>query len=250
MELFDVQDSGRVGHGDVSKVTHRHAWTMASCGMTDPQRPFPDEHALDTLNRWLDANGRTGLMLDGLHGLITVALVGPESVPVSRCLALALGRPGALQIDPDVAPIADALYQGTRDEIAAGDYEPILGELAEGGQLTARGWCEGFALGVDLHADAWEGRLREDPALLRIVEPIMRLAASDGVIAYDEDPEIKAPTREEYERLLAAIAPAVLALREYWDDNPLDDGPDLDDLPEVPEPPEAEAAPQPKRTLH
>lgn len=218
--------------------------------MADPQRPFPDEHALDALNRWLDANARSGLMLDGLHGLMTVALAGPEPVPASRCLALALGRPGPLRVDPDIAPIADALYRGTRDEIETGDYEPILGELADGGQLTARGWCEGFALGVDLHAEAWERRLRDDPVLLRIVEPIMRLAASDGVIAYDEDPEIKAPTREEYERLLAAIAPAVLALREYWDDNPLDDGPELDQLPEFAEAPEAEAAPQPKRTLH
>lgn len=218
--------------------------------MADPQRPFPDEHALDALNRWLDANARSGLMLDGLHGLMTVALAGPEPVPASRCLALALGRPGPLRVDPDIAPIADALYRGTRDEIETGDYEPILGELAEGGQLTARGWCEGFALGVDLHAEAWERRLRDDPVLLRIVEPIMRLAASDGVIAYAEDPEIKAPTREEYERLLAAIAPAVLALREYWDDNPLDDGPELDQLPEFVEAPEAEAAPQPKRTLH
>ncbi len=218
--------------------------------MADSQRPFPDEHALDALNRWLDANARTGLMLDGLHGLITVALAGPENVPIGRCLALALGRPGPSQVDPEVAAIADALYRGTHDEIEAGDYEPILGELAEGGQLTARGWCEGFALGVDLHADVWEKRLRDDPALLRIVEPIMRLAASDGVIAYDEDPEIKAPTREEYDRLLAAIAPAVLALREYWDDDPLDDGPDLDDLPAIPEPPEAEPAPQAKRTLH
>lgn len=229
---------------------HRDARTVASSNMMETQRPFPDEHALDTLNRWLDANARTGLMLDGLHGLITVALVGPKSVPISRCLALALGRPGAVRIDPDVAPIADALYQGTRDEIAAGDYEPILGELPEGGQLTARGWCEGFALGVDLYADAWERRLSEDPVLLRIVEPIMRLAASDGVIAYDDDPEIKAPTRDEYERLLAAIAPSVLALRDYWDDNPLDDDSGLDELLKVPELPEAEAAPQVKRTLH
>jgi uncharacterized protein len=218
--------------------------------MADPQRPFPDEHALDALNRWLDANARTGLMLDGLHGLITVVLAGPEAIPIGRCLALALGRPGPVAVDADVAPIADALYRGTRDEIEAGDYEPILGELAEGGLLTARGWCEGFALGVDLHAEIWEARLRDDPVLLRIVEPIMRLAASDGVIAHDEDPAIKPPTREEYDRLLAAIAPAVLALREYWDDNPLDDGPDLEALPEVPEPPEAEAAPEAKRTLH
>ena len=235
---------------DVSKVTHRRTRPVASCAMADPQGPFPDEHALDALNRWLDANARSGLMLDGLHGLMTVALAGPEPVPVGRCLELALGRPGTAKVDPAIAPIADALYRGTRDEIETGDYEPILGELAEGGQLTARGWCEGFALGVDLHADAWERRLRDDPALLRIVEPIMRLAASDGVIAYDEDPTIKAPTREEYERLLAAIAPAVLALRDYWDDNPLDDGPGLDELPEVPEPPEPEAAPEVKRTLH
>jgi len=214
--------------------------------MNDPPRPFPDEHALDALNRWLNASARTGLMLDGLHGLITVALVGPESVPVSRCLALVLGRAGTTSVDPEVAPIADALYQGTRDEIDAGDYEPILGELAEGGLLTARGWCEGFALGVDLHAEVWERRLREDSALLHIVEPIMRLAASDGVIAYDEDPEIEAPTREEYDRLLAAIAPAVLALRDYWDDNPVDESPDLDDLADVAEPPE----PGVKRTLH
>jgi uncharacterized protein len=218
--------------------------------MAELPRPFPDEDALDTLNRWLDAHGQTGLMLDGLHGLMTVALVGPESIPLSRCLALALGRSGASAIDATIAPIADALYGGTRDEIDTGEYEPILGELADGGQLTARGWCEGFAFGVDVHAEVWETRLRDDPDLLRIVEPIMRLAASDGVIAYDEDPEIPATSRDEYERLLAAIAPAVLALREYWDDNPLDDGPDLDDLPDVPEPPEAEAAPAVKRTLH
>lgn len=218
--------------------------------MADLPRPFPDEQALDTLNHWLDAHGQSGLMLDGLHGLMTVALVGPEAIPLARCLALALGRAGAPGIDPSIAPIADALYGGTRDEVDAGDYEPILGELADGGQLTARGWCEGFALGVDVHAEIWEARLRDDPDLLRIVEPIMRLAASDGVIAYDEDPEIPAASRDEYDRLLAAIAPAVLALREYWDDNPLEDGPALDDLPDVPEPPEADAAPTAKRTLH
>jgi uncharacterized protein len=218
--------------------------------MADTPRPFPDEPALDALNRWLDAHGQTGLMLDGLHGLVTAALAGPESIPLPRCLALALGRPGATGSDPAITPIAEALYHGTGDEIEAGDYEPILGELAEGGQLTARGWCEGFALGVDVHAEVWETRLRDDSELLRIVEPIMRLAASDGVIAYDEDPEIASPSREEYERLLAAIAPAVLALREYWDENPIDDGADVDDLPDLPDLPEAEAAPEVKRTLH
>jgi hypothetical protein len=50
--------------------------------------------------------------------------------------------------------------------------------------------------------------------------------------------------------LLAAIAPSVLALRDYWDDNPLDDDSGLDELLKVPELPEAEAAPQVKPTLH
>lgn len=217
--------------------------------MAGAGRPFPDDDSLDALNRWLDANGRAGLLLDGLHGLITAALAGPEEVPLGRCLALALGRTGTVRPDPEIAPIADALYRGTRDEIDLGDYEPILGELAEGGLLTARGWCEGFALGVDLHAEVWEQRLRDDPALLRIVEPIMRLAASDGVIPYEENPEVPTPTRDEYERLLAAIAPAVLALREYWEDHPPDDGLAPDEALEWPEPPEPGAA-EAKRTLH
>jgi len=221
--------------------------------MAHPSPRFPTARDLDALNGWLERHGRSGLLLDGLHGLVTAALVGPEPVRLPKCLTLALGRPTAPPLGTRLRPIAEALYHGTLAELERGEYEPILGELADQGELTARGWCAGFALGVDLFASTWESRLTADAELLTMVEPIMRLAAADGVIEYDDDPSIVATEPEDYQRLLEGIAPAVMAIRSYWQEHPpgaeTDAGrmADFDSIEEF-ESPVAELAA--KRTLH
>jgi uncharacterized protein len=107
-------------------------------------------------------------------------------------------------------------------------FEPILGQVeTEEGEptLSARGWCEGFALGVDLRAEPWEARMKSDPKLLELLAPIVQLAEDEGVFSSDDGEDATPLSEAEYEDAMNLIGRAVLDVQAYWRENPVDDEP-------------------------
>ncbi|GAB3032904.1 YecA family protein [Oleiagrimonas citrea] len=173
---------------------------------------------LDELDTFLRTAAKEGdLLLDGVHGLLTALIVGPEPAPPDEWLPEVLHAPFA---DPQQGERVLALLAKLNDSIGAeldvDAYEPILGELddIEGPTLSAAGWCEGFSRGIDLRAGFWEHRLAEDVELIELLGPIMALAVDEGVLA--SDAEFEKLSDEEYEACLQRLPEVLLSVARYW----------------------------------
>lgn len=198
-----------------------------------------DTEDLDELHDALFArNGEDGPLLDGLHGLITAILVGPQPVPSEEWLPLILNpeEPFSNHLEAEqLTSLCLRLYHAVERGLEQLIYEPILAEYEEnddgedGGEVVveARGWCAGFSMGVDLRAGLWEPRLRFDPRLMEIMAPVMALSFAEGLFEEFSDPRWPPLSDSEREACLQMIPSCVIDIQNYWRDQP----PQLEPIP-------------------
>ena len=185
----------------------------------------PSDTELEELDQFLRAHARDeDMLLDGVHGFLTALAIGPVPAVPDEWLAEILHEPfGDTEEGERVLTLLARLNDAIAPELETDTYEPILGELeVEEGvppAFTARGWCEGFSRGIDLRAQAWEGRLGHDSELMELLGPIIALAIDDGV--FEGDADFAPLGDDDYEECLAQIPTAVSAVAEYWRDHPL-----------------------------
>jgi uncharacterized protein len=182
-----------------------------------------DDTELEELDQYLRAHaGEDALLLDGVHGLLSAIVIGPEHAAPEEWLPEVLHDPFDDEDEGKrILELLARLHESIELEIEADGYEPILGEieLDDGDtSLSAQGWCEGFSRGVDLRARLWETRLGADSQLTELLGPIMALAVEEGVFATDAD---FAPLSEqEYDDCLAQMPTAVATVAHYWRELP------------------------------
>lgn len=198
---------------------------------------------LDELHRFLVARAEAGaLMLDAVHGLLTAIVVGPEPIPASEWLDHIIGEHGGFENEEQANRILSLLirlYNSIVQELEGMSYQPIFGEVdllhedddlgaepadTEPGSsdsvLSARGWCEGFSLGVDLRSGIWEARMQGDPQLLDLLSPLIAVAAHEGLFEVEADEELDELSDEEFEIALNSVAAAVADVQQYWRNQP------------------------------
>src|SRR5690606_20189516 len=94
-----------------------------------------DNEELDELHALLLArNGEDGLLLDGLHGLVTAFSVGAQTVSPDDWLPLVLETKRAFDSHPQAEHLASLclrLYTSVEKGLEHMTYEPILTESAE-----------------------------------------------------------------------------------------------------------------------
>ncbi|MBK6436206.1 MAG: YecA family protein [Rhodanobacteraceae bacterium] len=203
-----------------------------------------DASELDELHEYLVAHpGADGLMLDGVHGLLSAMVAGPEPVPASEWLPRVIdeenGFDDANQSNR-ILSLLVRLYNSVVQELEALTYEPIFGEYEDdegAAELAAVGWCEGFSLGIDLRSGVWESRMASDPRLMDLLDPIIRISADEGLFESDTTEQLAELDEEDRDQLLRAVGGAVADVQQYWREQPAtpDEG--------------AEPAPDPKPLL-
>lgn len=186
-----------------------------------------DNEDLDELHDALFArNGEGGPLLDGLHGLITALITGPQPASSDEWLPLVLNpdEPFGSHLEAErLTSLCLRLYHAVERGLEQLIYEPILSEYdEEDGDVVvdARGWCAGFSMGVDLRARLWEPRLRFDPRLMEIMAPVMALAFSEGLFEEFSDPRWPPLSENERETCLQMIPSCVIDIQHYWRDYP------------------------------
>jgi len=160
--------------------------------MTDVPPYGLTEGELDELNEFLANHpGPHQFGIDAAHGLLSAVVVAPEPIAASEWLPLLIEESESFT-DGDqanrVLALLVRLYNSVVQELEAMTYQPIFVETDadEGGlRLSPRGWCEGFAAGIDLRSEIWSKRLGTDPRLLDIMEPIIKLSAEEGILDVD-----------------------------------------------------------------
>lgn len=183
---------------------------------------------LDELHEFLGRRADTGgLMLDAVHGLLTAVVIGPDPISASEWLGHVVDEAQGFESEEEanrVLALLIRLYNSVVQELEALAYQPIFGEIeiadTEDTELSARGWCEGFAIGVDLRSALWEGRMQQDPELLELLHPVITLAADEGVFETSDGEAIEPLNDEDFELALNGVAGAVADVHQYWRNKP------------------------------
>ena len=191
----------------------------------DLEQPLDDDE-LDALHELLVSRAEDdSLVLDGVHGLVTAVAIGPEAVAPSEWMPLVLdaGKPfPSTEQAEHLVTLLLRLSNMVVHDLDRLAFEPILSQVeTESGDVaySARGWCEGFGMGMDLRAAQWDQALRDDLHCQELLKPVLDLAADEGVFGNDEDGEDPTPLSEaEYEAALNGLPNAVLGIQQYWRD--------------------------------
>ncbi len=201
----------------------------------DPEIPL-EEDELDALGeRLAERAGEDGLLLDGVHGLLTAVSIGPGEVGPQQWLSAVLDSEEPFSDEAEARQTITLLlrfHQAVLRELESFEYEPILGHVEEedgSPHVSAAGWCEGFSAGVDLGGVAWEQRMQADPQLLELLGPIVQLAADEDLFDLGDGVAVAPLSETEYESALDGIAAAVLDVQQYWREHPAsaeESGPD------------------------
>lgn len=182
---------------------------------------------LEELHNYLTAHpGPDGLMLDGVHGLMSAIVAGPEPVTASEWLPHVIDEENGFA-DADQAnrilSLLVRLYGSVTHELETLTYEPIFGEyIDEDGvsEVAAVGWCEGFSVGIDLRGVLWEARMNSDPQLLALLDPIIRMSADEGLFDSETSEQLAELDEEEREELMRSIGASVGDVQQYWQEQP------------------------------
>ncbi len=198
----------------------------------DPDVPLEEEE-FDALGEQLAARaGDEGLLLDGVHGLLTALGIGPGEVAAQQWLSVVLDSEQPFEDEAEARHTITLLlrfHQSVLRELESLEYEPILGHVEEDDgsvHVSAAGWCEGFSAGVDLGGVEWENRMQEDPRLLELLGPIVQLAAEEELFDLGDGMTLEPLSETEYESALDGIAASVLDVLQYWREHPVVIDPD------------------------
>ena len=193
----------------------------------DPEIPL-EEDELDALGeRLAERAGDDGLLLDGVHGLLTALSIGPGEVAAEQWLGAVIDRDQPFEDESEARQTITMLlrfHQAVLRELESLEYEPILGHVEEDDgspHVSAAGWCEGFSAGVDLGGAAWEQRMQNDPQLLELLGPIVQLAAEEELFDLGDGVAVAPLSDAEYESALDGIAASVLDVQQYWREHPV-----------------------------
>ena len=189
--------------------------------MNTPKTEWPsslDDNELQELDKYLRAHAADGrLLLDGVHGLLSLLAVSPLAVLPDEWLPEILHEPFEDENEGNrVLALLAKLNDSIIAELEVDAYQPILGEvmLETGPILSAAGWCEGFSRGIDLRAGLWESRLSEDPQLMELLGPVMALAVDEGILSAEAEFEKLAD--DDYDQCLSQVPMVLQAVNQYW----------------------------------
>ena len=183
---------------------------------------------LDRLDPWLQ--GRAKLLehhrpavscLSGFDGFVTAIVAGPVSMPPPDWICPLLGvEPDAFNHDNEEfsAIAATAMrHNAMGDGLAAEPrrVEPLF-ERAQDGAIDARPWCMGFYAAMKLRLLSWSKLLQTGSVDHGLLLPILFHCVDDAGQPMIGPLRAGAQTPAFAREAWRDIAPAVVAMREYW----------------------------------
>ena len=165
--------------------------------------------------------GRPALGLEQLHGFLTALHCVPGPLPPRAWLPVvfggdverARGRTGSAMVGVAMRmsnEIARFLFDTTNQE----HYEPLVAFPGTCQQVSARAWCDGFLVGLDLKSRAWIEHIEEDAGMRRVLCPIIALSTRFGAVLESAGRSLEEDADEqELEEMLPS---AVLSAYNWW----------------------------------
>lgn len=198
----------------------------ASCGPVREQPGLidpPTDDELFSLAGFLVERpcGRPSLGLEQLHGFLTALHCVPGTMMPRSWLPVvfggdvekARGRTGSAMVALVMRmsnEIARSLFDTTNQE----NYCPLVAFPGTCQQVSARFWCDGFLVGLDLKSRAWVEHIEEDAAMRRVLCPIIALSTRFGAVLASAGRRLEDDADEQ--ELEDMLPSAVLAAYDWW----------------------------------
>jgi uncharacterized protein len=190
-------------------------------------KPLPLTDAdVDRLEELLDSDVFRGeaMLLDELQGFLCGVVSGPELVPVSAWLPVALGEEPQYESDEQVSEVLDLIlrfYSQIATELSEGRAPDVILYPAEeeDGTYDYAPWADGYLLGSDMGATPWvEAAGEHAEELAGLLEPFFLL---NGSLKEDicEAGERWLSEAEEARALRAAeeeLPSLVVMIHDFW----------------------------------
>ena len=165
--------------------------------------------------------GRPSLGLEQLHGFLTALHCVPGPLPPRAWLPVvfggdverAKGRTGSAMVAVTMRvsnEIARSLFDTTNQE----SYVPLVAFPGTCQHVSARAWCDGFLVGLDLKSRAWVEHIEEDAGMRRVLCPIIALSTRFGAVLESAGRRLEDDANEE--ELEEMLPSAVLAAYNWW----------------------------------
>src|SRR5689334_19068010 len=106
--------------------------------------------------------------------------------------------------------IARSLFDTTNQE----HYTPLVAFPGTCQQVSARSWCDGFLVGLDLKSRAWVEQIEEDAGMRRVLCPIVALSTRFGAVLESAGRKLEDDADEA--QLEEMLPDAVLAAYNWW----------------------------------
>lgn len=169
----------------------------------------------------LKSCGRKTLSPIEIHGLLTAAVCGPETISPTRWLAYIFPKTKSLKTIVSkswFARVTEFLVETYEDilfSIRAGTFTPYLADKKEDSERleAAKDWCTGFLYGMHLHGVRWSES--SDETLATLTAPIFYLADPD--IASEElDKEEQDKLRSKAPLLIELLRVNPSKIFDHW----------------------------------
>jgi len=197
---------------------------MAKTAKTTADYAMP----LERLDPWLKARAKLSehkrpaiSSLSGFDGFVTAIVAGPVSMAPPDWICPLLGvEPDAFNHDNEefsaIAATAmrhNAISDGLTAEPRS--FEPLF-ERAQDGEVDARSWCMGFYAAMKLRLLSWSKLLQIGAVDHGLLSPILFHCVDDAGQPIIGPLRAEAETRAFPRGVWRDIAPAIIAMREYW----------------------------------
>lgn len=165
--------------------------------------------------------GRPALGLEQLHGFLTALHCVPGTLAPASWLPVvfggdverARGRTGSAMVAVAMRmsnEIARALFDTTNQE----HYSPLVAFPGTCEQVSARAWCDGFLVGLDLKCRPWVEHVEEDATMRRVLCPIIALSTRFGAVLESAGRKLEDDADEQ--ELEEMLPTAVLGAYNWW----------------------------------
>ena len=187
------------------------------------------DHEVRRLEAFLDRAEGTALTLPGVDGLFAALVCAPLLVKPSQWMPILWsGEAPEWKDIAEAREFHDLLMRHWNDvaqSINDGTYCPVFtlfGEDEAHGVVLPHDWCRGFLLGMTFHEDLWlPGDNLELGDLLKPIRKILLESAASKEPPGRRNKDVL--SREERTEYMDQIPGAVVALRAYWLEHPVDD---------------------------
>jgi uncharacterized protein len=161
------------------------------------------------------AGGLPAMDIDMAHGFLTAVVSGPRLILPLEWLPRILGGGEAAEAAGELQPLLTAMCRDIAHELEHGHFGPLVTHrrTADGSALPLpHGWCQGYAVGLNLHGEEAIDAAGEDPAARGALEQIAGfLAVADE--ARDAPADLAAHHRDA-----GRLGAAATLLYRWWRD--------------------------------